>query len=84
LLFQEALFHHEDLLRHKRWRKIRALPEQYRSLRSNIEAIMKEFSRLMECWKLKDRGRFKANLFSLTAAMGINFGRVYRHCLSDR
>jgi len=82
--YRVVYFTHEDMLRHKRWRKIRALPEEYRSLRSNIEATMKEFSRLMECWKLKVRGRFKANLFSLTAAMGINFGRVYRHCLCDR
>lgn len=76
--FRVVYFTHEDMLKQKRWRKIRSLPVHYRSLRANIEATMREFSRLLECRKLKVRGRFKANLFSLTAAMGINFGRIHR------
>lgn len=77
--YRVVYFTHEDILRQKRWRKIRSLPTQLRSLRANVEATMREFSRLMECRKLKVRSRSKANLFGLYAAIGINFGRVYRY-----
>jgi hypothetical protein len=40
---------------------------------------MREFSRRTEGGKLKVRGLFKAQLFALSAAIGINFGRVYRY-----
>jgi hypothetical protein len=43
---------------------------------------MREFSRRLEGGKLKVRGRFKAQLFALTTAIGINFGRVYRYARS--
>ena len=71
-------FTHEDMLRQKRCRKTRSLLVHYRSLRANNEATMREFSRLLECRKLKVRGRFKTNPFSLTTAMGINYGPVHR------
>lgn len=69
----------EDALRQKRHRKIQSLPIELRKLRANVEATMREFSRRLEGKKLKVRGRFKAQLFGLTAAIGINFGRVYRY-----
>lgn len=77
--YRVVYFTHTDMLKQKRWRKIRSMPTHLRSLRSNVEATMREFSRLLECGKLKVRGRFKANLFGVCAAMGINFGRVYRY-----
>ena len=72
-------FDDEDLLRQKRHRNIKALPAELRKLRANVEATMREFSRRTEGGKLKVRGLFKAQLFALTSAIGINFGRVYRH-----
>jgi hypothetical protein len=75
-------FDDEDFLRQKRQRNIRTLPAELRKLRPNVEATMREFSRRLEGGKLKVRGRFKAHLFALTTAIGINFGRVYRYARS--
>jgi Transposase DDE domain./Transposase domain (DUF772). len=72
-------FDAQDVLRQKRQRNIRALPTEMRKLRANVEATMREFSRRTEGGKLKVRGMFKAQLFALTTAIGINFGRVYRY-----
>ena len=72
-------FDDEDLLRQRRHRNITVLPAELRKLRPNVEATMREFSRRTEGGKLKVRGLFKAQLFALTSAIGINFGRVYRY-----
>lgn len=72
-------FDDQDVLRQKRQRNIRALPEELRNLRPNVEATMREFSRRTEAGKLKVRGLFKAELFAVMTAIGINFGRVYRY-----
>lgn len=71
-------FDDSDVLRQKRQRNIMNLPRELRKLRANVEATMREFSRRTEHGKLKVRSRFKASLFAVTAALGINFGRVYR------
>lgn len=71
-------FDDQDVLRQKRQRNIQELPVDRRGLRANIEATMREFSRRTEGGKLKVRGLFKAHMFALTTAIGINFGRVYR------
>jgi hypothetical protein len=72
-------FDDEDLLRLRRHRNITALPAELRKLRPNVEATMREFSRRTEGGKLKVRGLFKAQLFALSATIGINFGKVYRY-----
>lgn len=71
-------FDDQDALRQKRQRNIQNLPIERRGLRANVEATMREFSRRTESGKLKVRGLFKAQLFALTTAIGINFGRVCR------
>jgi len=53
-------FDDQDVLRQKRQRNIRDLPEELRKLRPNVEATMREFSRRTEGGKLKVRGLFKA------------------------
>lgn len=75
-------FDEQDVLRQKRQRNISHLPHELRKLRPNVEATIREFSRRLEGGKLKVRGQFKAQLFALTTAIGINFGRVYRHAMS--
>ena len=55
---------------------------ELRKLRPKVEATLREFSRRIECGKLKVHGLFKAQLFALTAAIGINFDRVYRFARS--
>jgi hypothetical protein len=72
-------FDEQDLLRQERHRNILALPPELRKLRPNVEATIREFSRRFEGRKLKVRGLFKAQLFALMTAIGINFGRVYRY-----
>lgn len=72
-------FDEQDVLRQQRQRNIQNLPVERRGLRANIEATMREFSRRTEGGKLKVRGLFKAQLFALSTAIGINFGRVYRY-----
>ena len=72
-------FDDQDVLRQQRHRNILTLAPELRNLRSNVEATMREFSRRLEGGKLKVRGHFKAQVFALTAAIGINFGRVYRY-----
>ena len=75
-------FDDRDVLRQKRQHHIGALPPALRTLRANVEATMREFSRRTEAGKLKVRGIFKAQLFAVTTAIGINFGRVYRYGLN--
>ena len=72
-------FDDEDALRQKRQRNIQNLPLERRGLRANVEATMREFSRRTENGKLRVRGLCRAQLFALTTAIGINFGRIYRY-----
>jgi len=72
-------FDDQDCLRQKRQRNILNVPPEKRTLRANVEATMREFSRRTEAGKLKVRGLFKAHTFALVTAIGINFGRVYRY-----
>ena len=74
-------FDSQDALRHARHRNIRLIPVPMRMLRANVEATMREFSRRLENGKLKVRGGAKARLFGYFAAIGINYGRIYRHTM---
>lgn len=63
-------------LRHFR---IETLPPERRGLRANIEATMKEFKAPCRNGKLRTRGLSAARRFASLRAIGINFGRIYRH-----
>jgi hypothetical protein len=75
----------EDALRHARYRRIATLPVERRTIRSNVEATIREFVNRLDGHKLSVRGQFKATLFALSRAMAINFGRIFRYqCLTAR
>jgi hypothetical protein len=72
-------FTEADLLRQARHRRLQELPEERRTLRANVEATMKEFSAPCRNGKLRTRGLCAASRYAFLRAIGINFGRVYRH-----
>jgi len=72
-------FTKEDFLSKQRHKNICNLPLDKRKIRPNVEASVCEFTRKMNNHKLKVRGAFKAALFVFSAAIAINFGRIYRY-----
>jgi Transposase domain (DUF772). len=72
-------FTEEDFLVKQRHKNIYDLPLDKRKIRPNVEASVCEFTRKMNNHKLKVRGAFKAALFVFSAAIAINFGRIYRY-----
>lgn len=75
----------EDALRHARYRRIATLPVERRTIRSHVEATIREFVPRLDGHTLSVRGQFKATLFALSRAMAINFGRIFRYpCLTTR
>ena len=72
-------FAEDDLLRQARHRRLRELPEERRTLRANVEATMKEFRAPLRNGKLRTRGRPAASRYGFLRAIGVNFGRIYRH-----
>jgi hypothetical protein len=73
----------EEYLKRKRLEVIHKIPKGRRSLRTNIEATVSEFTRKMNNRKLKVRGLFKAQVFAYTVGIGVNFGRIYRYLSSQ-
>jgi len=73
----------EEYLKRKRLENIEKIPKERRSLRTNIEATVSEFTRKMNNRKLKVRGTFKAQIFAYTVGIGVNFGRIYRYLTSQ-
>jgi hypothetical protein len=69
----------EDALRHERYRRIASLPVERRSIRSNVEATIREFVNRLDRHKVSVRGLFKTELFAFSRAMAINFGRIFRY-----
>jgi hypothetical protein len=69
----------EEYLKRKRLESIEKIPKERRSLRTNIEATVSEFTRKMNNRKLKVRGLFKAEVFAYAVGIGVNFGRIYRY-----
>ena len=67
------------MLKQARHRRIETLPEERRALRANVEATMKEFKAPCRKGKLRTRGLCAASQYAFLRAIGINFGRVYRH-----
>jgi hypothetical protein len=72
-------FTEADVVKQARHRRIETLPEERQTLRANVEATMKEFKAPCRDGKLRTRGRWGASRYSFLRAMGINFGRIYRH-----
>ena len=73
----------EEYLKKKRLESIQKIPKERRSLRTNIEATVSEFTRKMNNRKLKVRGSFKAKIFAFAVGIGVNFGRIYRYLSSQ-
>jgi hypothetical protein len=72
-------FTSEEYLKKQRQANIKRIPKERRSLRTNVEATVSEFTRKMNNRKLKVRGYFKATLFAFSVGIGINFGRIDRY-----
>jgi hypothetical protein len=68
-----------DVLKQARHRRIETLPEERRTLRANVEATIKEFKAPCRNGKLRTRGLCAVSRYAFLRAIGINFGRVYRH-----
>lgn len=77
-------FTEEEYLKRKRLESIKNIPKERRSLRTNVEATVSEFTRKMNNRKLKVRGLFKTEIFAYAVGIGVNFGRVYRYLSSQR
>lgn len=76
-------FTEEEYLKKQRLANIQKIPKERRSLRTNIEATVSEFTRKMNNRKLKVRGLFKAEMFAFAVGISVNFGRVYRYISSQ-
>jgi hypothetical protein len=73
-------FDEQRVQRQKRHQRLHQLPEDHQTLRNNVEATMKEFTVGMNHkGKLRSRGRFKAVMYAICTAIGINLGRIHRH-----
>src|SRR5688500_14728919 len=69
----------DHLLRQERHRRLQELPEERRTLRANVEATMRQFNAPLRNGKLRTRGLYAASRYGFLRAIGINFGRIYRH-----
>ena len=72
-------FSYQDFLKRKRHANLHQIPPERRTLRANVEATVREFTRHMQGHKLKVRGAFKAKLYIFSLGIMINFGRIYRY-----
>jgi hypothetical protein len=73
-------FDRSDYLLYQRNKNIELLPAERRTLRPNVEATVKEFTKsLNHKGKLKVRGLFKTMLYAYGMAISINFGRIHRY-----
>jgi hypothetical protein len=72
-------FTEDDLLRQARHRRLQELPQERRTLRANVEATMRQFNAPLRNGKLRTRGLHAAGRYGSLRAVGINFGRIYRH-----
>jgi hypothetical protein len=69
----------EDALRHARYTRITTLPRERRTIRSNVEATIREFVSRLDRHTVSVRGLFKTALFAFSRAMAVNFGRIFRY-----
>lgn len=76
-------FTEEEYLKKKRLANIKKIPKSRRSLRTNVEATVSEFTRKMNNRKLKVRGLFKTEIFAFAVGISVNFGRINRYLSSQ-
>lgn len=69
----------EDAARNARHRRIQTLPSERRTLRSNVEATIREFVSQLDGHTVSVRGQFKTTVFAFSRALAINFGRIFRY-----
>jgi hypothetical protein len=72
-------FTEADVVKQARHRRLESLPEERRTLRANVEATVKEFKAPCRDGKLRTRGLHAASRYGFLRAIGINFGRIFRH-----
>ncbi|MFB6357018.1 MAG: transposase, partial [bacterium] len=73
-------FDEADAKRSQRLNRLDEMPEEKQTLRNNVEATVKEFTRGMNHkGKLRVRGRFRTKLWALCLAMGLNLERIHRY-----
>lgn len=72
-------FTEETILRLARHRRLHELPKERRTLRANVEATVRQFNAPCRNGKLRTRGLHAASRYGFLRAVGINFGRIYRH-----
>lgn len=72
-------FTEETILRQERHRRLQELPKERRTLRANVEATMRQFNAPLRNGKLRTRGLHAGSRYAFLRAIGINFGRIYRH-----
>jgi hypothetical protein len=76
---QVYYFTHDDHLKNKRINLTLKMPKEKRTIRSNVEATIKEFSCRFKNKKMRVRGTFKTEVFAYAVGIGINLGRIYRY-----
>ena len=73
-------FDRSTYLANRRARAVEDLPPERQNVRSAAESTVNEFSRAFNRkGKLRVRGAFGTMLYAFGMAIGINFGRIYRH-----
>jgi hypothetical protein len=72
-------FTEEELLKRLRHYRIETLPKERRTLRANVEATIKQFKAPCRNGNLRTRGLGGVRRYAFLRAIGVNFGRIYRH-----
>jgi hypothetical protein len=72
-------FTEAELLKRLRHYRIETLPQERRTLRANVEATIKQFKAPCRNGKLRTRGLGGVRRYAFLRAIGVNFGRIYRH-----
>lgn len=75
-------FDQATVLRQARHRRLLELPPERQHLRANAEATMQEFKAPTRRDKVRVRRRAPVTQYAFLRALMINFGRIYRYCLS--
>ncbi|HYB99202.1 MAG TPA: transposase [Candidatus Limnocylindrales bacterium] len=72
-------FTEAEMLKRLRHYRIETLPPERQTLRANVEATIRQFKAPCRDGKLRTRGLCAASRYGFLRAIGINFGRIYRH-----
>ena len=75
----------KDARRNERHRALEKLPEERRTLRPAVEALMKQFRRgEKNTGKLPYRGLFKTSLYAFSMGIVINFERIFSYLKAQK